>query len=73
MDYAFKISGDIYVLALGSGSIYNHRNQPNARWEYDNEKQILKIASTRPIQMGEEIYISFGREYFKTRETNMKA
>jgi hypothetical protein len=73
MDYVFKISSDIYVLALGGGSIYNHRNQPNARWEYDAEKGIIKIASTRPIQMGEEIYISFGREYFKTRETNMKA
>ena len=26
MDYMFKISNDLYVLALGNGSIYNHRN-----------------------------------------------
>jgi SET domain-containing protein len=73
MDYMFKISQDCYVLALGSGCIYNHRNEPNARWEYMPEQKILKIVSTRPIQMGEEIYISYGRDYFKTREQNMKA
>lgn len=73
MDYMFKISGDLYVLALGNGSIYNHRNQPNARWEYDGEKKILKIVAIRPIEMGEELFISYGRDYFKTRETNMKA
>jgi SET domain-containing protein len=73
MDYMFKISQDRYVLALGSGCIYNHRNEPNARWEYVAEQRILKIVSTRPIEMGEEIYISYGREYFKTREQNMKA
>ena len=73
MDYMFKISDALYVLALGNGSIYNHRNQPNARWEYDQEKQILKIAATRGITMGEEIYISFGRDYFSTRGENMKS
>jgi len=73
MDYLFKVSADRYVLALGSGSIYNHRNQPNARWEYDSEKNILKIVATTAIEMGNEIYISFGKDYFKTREQNMKA
>lgn len=72
MDYLFKVSADLYVLALGSGSIYNHRNQPNARWEYDQEKKIIRIVSTTAIEMGNEIYISFGKDYFKTREKNMK-
>ena len=72
MDYMFKISDDIYVLALGSGSNYNHRNQPNARWEYDTEKKLLKVVAIRRIECGEEVYISFGRDYFKTRGENMK-
>lgn len=72
MDYLFKTSQDIYVLALGNGSLYKHRNQPNARWEYLPEKKIIKIVSSRPIKSGEEIYISYGREYFRTRGVNMK-
>jgi SET domain-containing protein len=73
MDYLFKTSQDLYVLALGNGSIYNHRNQPNARWEYIPEQKIIKIVSSRPIKSGEEIFISYGREYFRTRGVNMKA
>lgn len=73
MDYMFKISNDLYVLALGSGSVYNHRNQPNARWEYDADKQLLKLSAIRRIQMGEQIFISYGRDYFKSRNQNMKA
>jgi hypothetical protein len=73
MDYMFKISSDLYVLALGCGSMYNHKNQPNARWEYDADKQLLKLSAIRRIQMGEQIFISFGRDYFKSRNQNMKA
>ena len=73
MDYMFKISNDLYVLALGNGSIYNHRNQPNARWEYDADKQLLKLLAIRRIEMGEQIFISYGRDYFKSRNQNMKA
>lgn len=73
MDYLFKINNDLYVLALGYGSVYQHRNQPNARWEYDEEKMILKIIATRAIEQGEEIFISYGKDYYQTREQNMKA
>jgi len=73
MDHAFKIKDDIYVISWGNASIYNHRNQPNVRWEYVPEKKIIKIATTRPVQRGEELFISYGREYFSTREKNMKS
>jgi hypothetical protein len=72
IDHMFKISNDVYVLALGCGSNYNHRNQPNARWEYNEDKKLLKIFATRYIQCGEEIYISYGRAYYNTRGENMK-
>jgi hypothetical protein len=73
MDYMFKIGDGLYVLALGCGSLYNHRNQPNAMWTYDAEKKLLVIKSVRPIEMGEQIFISYGRDYFSTRGQNMKA
>jgi hypothetical protein len=73
MDHAFKIKDDTYVISWGNGSIYNHRNQPNVRWEYIPDKKILKIAAVRPVKRGEELFISYGREYFSTREKNMKS
>jgi hypothetical protein len=72
-DYIFKLSNSLYALALGNGSLYNHRNQPNARWEYDNDRKLIKIFSTRAITMGEEIFISYGKEYFNSRQQNMKS
>jgi SET domain-containing protein len=73
MDYMFKINGTLYALAMGNGSIYNHRNQPNARWEYDEKKQLVRFVSVRPIKSGEEIYISYGKDYFSSRKQNMKS
>jgi len=72
MDIIYKLTDDIYGLAMGNGSIYNHRNQPNARWEYVESSNIIKIVSVRPIKSGEEIYINYGRDYFKSRNINMK-
>lgn len=72
MDILYKYSDDIYVLAMGNGAVYNHRNQPNARWEYNSDKKLLTIAATRTIKSGEEIFINYGREYFSSRNINMK-
>jgi SET domain-containing protein len=73
IDYMFKIDNSLYALALGNGSIYNHRNQPNARWEYDDKKQLVRFVAVRAIKSGEEIYISYGKDYFATRKQNMKS
>ncbi len=72
MDYVFKISEKQYALALGSGSLYNHRNQPNARWHYDEDKDRIVFRAARGIKPGEEIFISYGKDYFKTRDISMK-
>ena len=72
MDYVFKISEKQYALALGNGSLYNHRNQPNARWHYDEDKDRIVFRAARGIKPGEEIFISYGKDYFKTRDISMK-
>jgi hypothetical protein len=73
MDHTFKISEGLYALGWGNAALYKHRNQPNARWEYDAEKKLIRFASISPIKKGEEIFISYGREYFNTRNKNMKS
>jgi SET domain-containing protein len=72
MDYLFKVDENSYVLALGNGSLYNHRNQPNARWHYDEDRKTLVFRATRAINAGEEIFISYGKDYWKTRDISMK-
>ena len=72
IDYVFKIGDNRYALALGSGSLYNHRNQPNARWHFDEDKQRLVFRAARAIEPGEEIFVSYGKDYFKSRDISMK-
>lgn len=72
IDHIFKIGEDSYAFALGFGSLYNHRNQSNARWYYDEDKNKIVFKASRPIEKGEEIYISYGKDYWKSRGVNMK-
>lgn len=58
----------IYVIALGCGSLYNHSNQNNADWREGGE-MIFEFFATRDIKSGEEIYLNYGGpEYFELRK-----
>ena len=72
IDYVFKLGEDGYALALGSGSLYQHRNQPNVRWHFDESKNALVFRASRPINAGEELFISYGRDFFRSRGVSMK-
>jgi hypothetical protein len=72
MDYVFKISANEYAMALGNASIYNHRNQPAAEWKIDTEKKTISFIALRDIEPGEEIFISYGKSYWKTRDISAK-
>jgi len=68
MDYVFKINDDEYAVAFGSASMYNHRNQPSAEWKINREKKTISFFALRDIQPGEEIYISYGKKYWRSRD-----
>jgi SET domain-containing protein len=67
IDYVFKIEDNQYALALGYASLYNHRNQPMASWKLDVEKGTITFAALRNILPGEEIFVSYGKNYWKSR------
>jgi SET domain-containing protein len=47
--------------------MYNHSDEANAYWTtIDNNK--IKIVAKRKILPNEEIFISYGDNYFKDRE-----
>jgi hypothetical protein len=65
-NYIFTKDNTLSVIAFGFGSMYNHSDNPNARWEID--KLYVKIKCIKPIKKDEEIFISYGDPYWKTRE-----
>ena len=67
-DYIFSHPKDDNkcLIGFGYGSIYNHKDLPNATWNVINEKQI-KITALQDILPDEEITVSYGDNYWKTR------
>ena len=67
--YVFGYTGNSTMLALGCGSLYNHQNKNNAKYElFESETGIeedneLCITAIKNIAKGEEIYINYGGEY----------
>ena len=70
-DYIFSISDEekekgIFAFALGYGGLYNHCDNNNANWKIDGD--YLIVTATRPIKKGEEILVSYGQDYWDTRD-----
>lgn len=66
MDYYFDVDGDNAIL-LGYGCIYNHSDDPNTEYDYDAKSRIATITADALIEEGEEIFISYGDEWFASR------
>jgi SepF-like predicted cell division protein (DUF552 family) len=65
-DYVFKKSDETAVVAFGFVSIYNHSDTPNAEWSINDSDIIIK--AIKPIKQDEEIFISYGDNYWTLRE-----
>jgi uncharacterized protein len=72
IDYAFKVGTDEYAIAFGNASLYNHRNQPSAEWRVDLEKKVINFVALHDIEPGEEIFISYGKTYWQSRDVSAK-
>ena len=70
-DYYFDIDNK-YGLLLGYGCIYNHSDQPNAIRTYDEKNQLYVFTADRLIRKGEEILISYGENWFSSRQRQTK-
>lgn len=52
------------VIAFGFSCIYNHSNDPNAKWETDEENNIFIFSTIKDIQKDEEIFIYYGGDNY---------
>ena len=53
---------DSHCLALGYGSMYNHDNPANMRYEGDAATNVLHFVAIRPIAQGEELTVNYSAE-----------
>lgn len=50
------------ALALGYGSLYNHANPSNLRYETDTEARVLRLIAVRDIEKDEELTINYNAD-----------
>lgn len=55
------------ALMLGYGSLYNHSEQPNAEYSWETDDSYC-FTATRDIAAGEQITITYGDDWWSTRE-----
>lgn len=67
-DYLLKSAYDenVVILMFGYGMLYNHATEPNA--EYREHADGIAFVALREIELDEEITISYGDEWWQTRE-----
>lgn len=70
-DFYFDAKGK-YALFTGFGIIYNHSNDPNADYFINIKKRKATIKAARSIRKDEEIYVSYGDEWFTSRDMKAK-
>lgn len=49
----------MHCLALGYGSLYNHANPANMRYEADAQHGALRFVAVRRIEVGEELTVNY--------------
>ena len=65
-DYVFSGQNGETCMALGYGSLFNHKDSPNATWKIEDDQLI--VTATKEIKKGQEIFISYGKSYWDSRK-----
>lgn len=65
-NYVFSYDDDHSLIGFGYCSMYNHSDSNNAEWDVLSEHKI-QVKAIKPIRKGEEIFISYGDEYWADR------
>jgi SET domain-containing protein len=65
-DYLFSVPDEgMTGIALGWASLYNHSDDNNASWRVDGDYII--VTCIKDIKKGEEIFVSYGTDYWNSR------
>lgn len=58
--YTFSLQGGDYLLALGIGSLFNHRDPPNVDYRVDGQRDIVRFFASTDIPADTELCIYYG-------------
>lgn len=70
-NYYFDANGK-YAILTGFGIIYNHADEPNADYKINLKTRVTTIIAEKTIRKGEEIFVSYGEEWFTSRRIKSK-
>lgn len=71
-DYVFNYGDGLYGVALGYGAVYNHQDIPNVSYSYSDNKKFMVYKANRDIKKGEELFVSYGQNWWMSRDINLK-
>jgi SET domain-containing protein len=71
-DYYFDAKGKDALLT-GYGIIYNHCDDDNAEYTLNMTRRLATFKAIRHIKKGEEIFVSYGDEWFGSRGKKAKS
>jgi hypothetical protein len=72
LDLYIYTFGEVYALALGLGSLFNHSQYPTISFIRDFERKEIKYYAERNIVPDEELTIDYGYQPPGYVETNLK-
>ena len=64
-DYIFSHGESTAAIPFGNGLLYNHDDDPNT--DYVVRDKFMTITAARDIRPGEEIFVSYGDDWWTTR------
>jgi len=70
-DFYFDVKGK-YGIFTGFGIIYNHSDDPNADYIINAKNRLVTIKAVRTILKNEEIFVSYGDDWFTSRGLKAK-
>lgn len=68
MDYVMAMSDDVVAYGFGYFTFYNDSQDPDAYFEIDKERDLVRVVASRDIPAGKEIFMSYGDKYWSTRD-----
>lgn len=73
-DYVFKHPSEEnkVLLVLGYGSLYNHDDNNNITYSYDEASKFFLMTANRDIRAGEELCVTYGEKWWTDRPTMNK-
>tara|TARA_R110000868_G_scaffold357226_2_gene618677 strand:+ start:711 stop:1118 length:408 start_codon:yes stop_codon:yes gene_type:complete len=69
-DYYFQ-AGRRDAILMGFGMIYNHSEDDNAVYDINIKKRLMTFKAIKNIKKGEEIFVSYGDEWFSSRNKKL--